>query len=219
MTPQQIEDAARRKYNSVGSSFFAQAEIWDLIYQAELEIARETKMLEGKTVISGGSVAGTQSYAFPTGVLELKRVEYDGQKLEKIDFRDDDDITLFNSNTTEQGTPQFYLVWDQTLYLRPTPDTSSDQIRLYYYKEPIIVTASSQTLEIPALFHMCIVDRVVADMAMKDQNGKVADTYFALWYDKHMPSMMKWVRKRKTGDRFNVVKDEETSSRTVLVRP
>jgi len=208
VTPQLIEDAARRKYNSVGSTFFAQAEIWDLIYQAELEIARETKMLEGRTVISGGSVASTQSYAYPTGVLELKRVEYAGVKLKRIDFREDDAITVLNSNTTETGTPVYYYDWDKTIYFRPIPDTSADQIRLYYYKEPIIITSASQTLEIPALFHMSIVDYVTAEMAAKDGNSKASSLYFDKWYDKHLPAMMKWTRKRRTGDSMGVVRDE-----------
>ncbi len=208
MTPQQIEDAARRKYNSYSSSFFAQAEIWDLIYQAELEIARETKMLEGNTVISGGSVLGTQSYAYPTGVLEVKRVQYDGARLEKIDFRDDDDITLFDANDTAQGTPLYYYDWEKTIYLRPVPDTSSLEIRLFYYKEPTIVTSASQTLEVPTLFHMCIADYVVGEMAAKDQNAEIAQLYLDKWYNRHIPSMKAWTTKRKTGDKFKVVREE-----------
>lgn len=216
MTPQQIEDMARRKYNSIGSTFFQQAEIWDLIYQAQCEIASETRMLEGRTVISGGTVAGTQAYAFPTGVLDLKRVEVDGQRLDKIDLRDDDDITVFNSNTTEQGTPQFYWVWDETIYLRPIPDTSALQIRLFYYAEPALVTSASQVLEVPAVHHTRIVDKVVGEMVAKD--GEKNNYYLNKWDEVHMPAMLKWVRKRKTGDGFSVVKDEETTSRTAILR-
>lgn len=217
MTPQQIEDMARRKYNSFGSTFFSQAEIWDLIYQAECEIASETKMLEGRTLISGGTVAGTQSYAFPTGVLELKRVEVDGQRLEKIDLRDDDDITLFNSNSTERGTPQFYWVWAETIYFRPTPDESSLQIRLYYYADPALVVDPDQVLEVPAIHHTRIVDKVVGEMMAKDE--KPENYYLQKWDRVHMPAIRAWVRKRKTSDKFNVVKDEESSTKTVLVRP
>jgi hypothetical protein len=216
LTPQQIEDAARRKYNSVGSSFYSSAEIWDLIYQAELEIARETKMLEGRTVVSGGTVAGTQSYAYPTGVLEIKRIEVDGVKLKKIDMREDDRITLLNANSTEQGEPLYYFDWGSTIYFRPIPDTSSVEIKIYYYKEPARVTDAAQVLEIPALFHMSIVDRVVAEMALKDGNQAMADRYFAIWYDRHLPSAMKWTRKRKTGDGFSVVRDEDDVVGTVL---
>lgn len=210
MTPAQIETAARRKYNSLSSSFFATAEIYDLIYQAELEISAITKMLEGRTVISGGSVAGTQSYAFPTGVLELKRVEYDGKELLKIDFRQDDAATAGDSNTTSQGIPEFYYEWDNTLYLRPIPSASSEQIRLYYYKEPVAVTSASQTLEVPATWHMAIVDFVVAEMAAKDKQFDQATFYMDRWQNVHLPAMLAWVRKRKTGSRFNIVKDVES---------
>jgi hypothetical protein len=216
LTPQQIEEAARRKYNSVGSSFYSSAEIYDLIYQAELEIARETKMLEGRTVISGGTVASTQSYAYPTGVLEIKRVEVDGVKLKKIDLREDDQLTLLNSNSTEEGNPLYYYDWASTIYLRPIPDTSTQEVKIYFYKEPAVITTPTQVLEVPALFHMSIVDRVVAEMALKDGNSAMADRYFAMWYDRHMPAAMKWTRKRRTGDGFSVVRDESDMVGTLL---
>jgi hypothetical protein len=216
MTPAQIETAARRKYNSSSSSFFATAEIYDLIYQAELEIARETKMLEGRTTISGGTIASTQSYSYPTGVLEIKRVEVNGYKLKPIDFREDDALTLINSNTTTTGQPIYYFNWSNTVYLRPIPDTSSQEIKIYYYKEPLIVTSATQTLEVPALFHMSIADYVVAEMAAKDLNSTVSSMYFDKWYNKHLPAMKRWVRNRRTGDAFNVVKDDGQMAGTLL---
>lgn len=217
MTPQQIEDAARRKYNSVGSSFFAQAEIWDLIYQAECEIATDTKMLEYRTLVSGGTVAGTQAYAYPSGILEVRRIEVDGQRLDKISLDEDDNITLFDANATDQGRPIYYYDWGSTIYLRPVPDTSSLQIRVYGYREPALVTSASQSLEVPAIHHMRIVDKVVGEMMAKD--GQVNNRYLDKWENIHLPFMRAWVRKRKTGDRFNVVKDEESVARTLLVKP
>lgn len=216
MTPAQIETAARRKYNSSSSSFYATAEIYDLIYQAELEIARETKMLEGRTTIAGGTIQGTQAYTFPTGVLEIKRVEVNGYKLKPIDFRDDDALTLINSNSTSQGNPIYYFLWDNTIYLRPLPSTASQEIKIYYYKEPAAITSASQTLEVPALFHMCIVDYVTAEMAMKDGQSDRAQPYFDKWYDKHIPAMLAWTRKRRTGDAFKIVKDETEIAGTLL---
>lgn len=216
MTPALIVTAARRKYNSTSSSFYADAEIWDLIYQAELEIAMETKILEGRTVISGGSVDGTQAYAFPTGCIEIRRVEYNGQKLKRIDFVQDDALTLSNSNTTSEGDPLYYYEWESNIYLRPIPDTSSVQIRVYYYKEPTIITSSSQTLEVPSVCHLAIVDRVTAELAAKDQNFQTAEYYMDLWNNVHMPRIKRWARKRKTGDRFNVVKDEDSLAGTIL---
>lgn len=214
MTPAEIETAARRKYNSVSSSFYSAAEIYDLIYQAELEIARETRMLEGVTTTI--STASTQTYAYPTGVLEIKRVEYNGKKLEPIDFRQDDSLTIYNANTTETGTPIYYYDWANTLYLRPIPDTSSVQIRIHYYKLPTVITSASQVLEVPSLFHMCIVDFVAGELAMKDQNQIISRVYSDKWYNTHLPSMRNWVRKRRTGDGFKTVKDVDSLVATYL---
>ena len=214
MTPAQIETAARRKYNSANSSFYSSSEIYDLIYQAELEIARETRMLEGYTTTT--STQGDQTYSFPSGVLEIRRLEYNGAKLQRIDMREDDAITLLNSDSTEQGTPRYYFVWDNTIYLRPLPSASAVTIKIWYYKEPAAVTSASQTLEVPALFHMCIVDFVTAELAAKDQQFDIASYYRDIWYSKHLPSMQKWVSKRKVDDAFKVVKDESNMVGTVL---
>lgn len=214
MTPAQIETAARRKYNSSNSSFYSSTEIYDLIYQAECEIARETKMLEGYTTTT--STASTQTYSFPSGVLEIKRVEYNGAKLQRIDFREDDSLTMLNSATTSTGTPLYYYVWNNTIYLRPIPDTSSVTIKIWYFKEPAAVTTSSQTLEVPALFHMCIADFVTSELAAKDLQFDIAQYYRNLWYEKHLPSMNAWVAKRKTGDAFKVVKDADNIGAAVV---
>lgn len=216
MTPAQIETAARRKYNSSSSNFFATAEIYDLIYQAETEIAVKTRMLEGRTTISGGSIASTQSYTLPTGALEIKRVEYSGAKLERIDLRQDDAATMMNSNSTQTGVPQYYYFWNSTLYLRPIPAASSDQIRIYYYVEPALITSATQVLEVPAVWHMPIVDFVVSEMAAKDGQFDMADFYFQRWTNVHIPAMLAWVKKRRTGDQFNMVKDVDTLNDTLL---
>lgn len=210
MTPAQIETAARRKYNAASSSFYSSAEIYDLIYQAELEIAVQTKMLEGVTTTT--STLGTKNYAYPSGVLEVKRVEYNGRRLDPIDFRDDDAMTVFNSNNTAQGTPLNYYNWDNTLYLRPIPDASAVQIRIYYYKEPVIVTSASQTLEVPSVFHLCIVDYVTGYLALKDENQATFDRYMQIWNEKHIPRMLAWTRKRRSGDSFKIVKNESSVS-------
>jgi hypothetical protein len=212
VTPAQIETAARRKYNSTSSSFFATAEIYDLIYQAELEIAEETKVIEVTALVSGGSIDGTRAYAIPTTISEVKRVEYDGRKLTKIDFDQDDVLTLFDSNTTVEGEPFQFSEWGGSLYLRPIPDTSSLQIRVYGFGLPAEVTSPSQVLEVPAIFHMKIVDRVVGEMAMKDSNTAIGSQYISLWYEHHLPKIKAWYSKKKSASGFRVVKDVESLS-------
>jgi hypothetical protein len=76
-------------------------------------------------------------------------------------------------------------------------------------RAPELVTSASQTLEVPSMFHHCIVDYVVAEMAAKDKQWDTSQKYFDKWYQKHLPNIIKWDRRRKSSDRFNIVKDEE----------
>ena len=46
MTPTEIENQARSLYNATNDTFFTQAEILNLIYKAELELANECNVIE-----------------------------------------------------------------------------------------------------------------------------------------------------------------------------
>ncbi len=219
MTPQQIEDMARRKYNSVGSGFFAEAEIWDLIYQAECEIASETRLLE-HTV--GLGTTGNIGFSLLESIQEITKVIYDGTILERIDMRQAERLGFDPASVEEVvGTPRYYLekvsgLGEQILVLFPEPPTSII-VSIYGNRVPARIEDADQTLEVPSMWHSCIVDYVVAEMAAKDKQWDTANFYFSKWYDKHLPKIIKWDRRRKTGDRFNVVKDEATYNRVTLV--
>ena len=205
MTSAQIEAAARNKYNSTGDTFYSSAEIVDYIYQAQLELAQVCPIIEA--TYSTTSVASQQEYAYPTNTSVIKRIEFDGRKLSPITMRDDDSITGLLSTTTSIGTPEFYFIWNRTLYLRPVPATAALTIKIYSINEPQAMTTSS-ALEVPTLFHMDIVDFVVAQMAYKDENSRVGQLYEARW-EKAKGRAAIWVNKRKRGDGFASVQTEE----------
>ncbi len=213
MTPQQVEEAARRRYNSVDSSFWSQDEVFKLIYEAELILAKEALVIEASTTSS--STASTRAYSFPTSFIAIKRVEYNGAKLRPIDFREDDLLTLSNASTTETGTPQYYVVFNDQIYLRPIPDTSSVTITWYGYKEPTLLTTASSTLSVPTRYHIDLVEYVVSIMAAKDENLTLAQFYEARWLDR-VEKAKAWQKKRLRTDGFATVKSEEMLSQTLL---
>jgi hypothetical protein len=210
LTPQQIENAARRKYNSVGSSFYAQEEIWDLIHQAESEIAAETRILEYVTIVNADAII---AFTELENIHEVTKVFMGGQRLHKIDIQQAEAMG-FNVTDNEEttGTPQYYLettsVSGRVLALFPASATAV-AITVFGVRAPELVTSASQTLEVPSMFHHCIVDYVVAEMAAKDKQWDTSQKYFDKWYQKHLPNIIKWDRRRKSSDRFNIVKDEE----------
>lgn len=205
MTPTELETAARRLYNSVGDSFYSQAEILDKIYFGQLELIDECDMLiEG--LFSTTTVADQQEYDFPEYITSIKRITFDGEKLERIDFDEDDIYTVFNADTTDSGTPRYYFVWNRILYLRPIPSTAVT-LKVFGYKTAQPVTLSS-TLDVAARHHYAIVDYVVRDMLAKDGNWSGYDRFNSRW-QQDVARIKKDIQARKRKDRFAFVKDEE----------
>lgn len=204
MTPTQIETTARNKYNAIGDNFFSQDEILTYMYEACVELARHAQMIE--TTYTTSTVASQQEYSYPTNTIAIKRITYDGKKLKPITFREDDSITGLNQSTTSTGTPQYYAIWNETIYLRPIPSAVAS-LKIFSYNEPSALTISS-TLEIPTQFHMDIVNFIVSEMASKDLNYTAADRYLQKW-EKAKIEARKWQRRKNRGDSFSTVQDED----------
>lgn len=216
MTPVEIETYARAKYNATSDTFFTAAEIYYLIYQAQLELSNEMPIVEA--ILTTTTTAGTRGYAFPTTVRAIKRIEYidlsgAGQKLEPVTFREDDALTLSNVASATTGTPTFYSTFNYNIYLRPIPDTSACTLKIYAYTEPTAVTASS-TLEVPTNFHMDIVDFVVMHMYLKDKDPNMAAAYKMGW-DQAKIRAKRYLQKKKRGDAFTVVQNEDNLAVTL----
>lgn len=216
MTPSEVETAARNRYNSVSDNFYSQAEIFQLINEAENVLAMEFNGIE-TTDTSITTVADTQTYAFPTDVFAIRRITYDGNKLQNITMREDDRLTLQNATTTATGTPQYYWVWDEIIYLRPIPAAAAE-LKLWVYKEPTTLTTTptvSTTLSVPSQFHFILIDYVAMQMAMKDDNTSAASKYELRW-ERGVNKAREWIKRRKRSDRFQIVKDSETLAETII---
>lgn len=202
MTPTDIETLARQRYNAVGDTFFPQAQIMSLIYDAQMQLSIKARCIKQLTTFP--SVAGTRGYSFPSRTISIKRVEYAGRRCDPIDLIDDDTITLLNSQDLAQGSPRFYATWDTTIYFRPIPD-SIQTITMYVYREPDVVTAGS-TMEVPTRYHLAIVDYLLFCMFAQDKDRTLSILHRELW-DKALVDAERWERRREAGDQFKTVKD------------
>ena len=197
MTPDEIQASARRKYNVVGDSFYNDDYFYDLIYEAETELAEESLCIH--KVYSTTSVASQREYAWPTNAIAIKRIEYDGNKLRYATFRQDDALTLSQADTTETGTPDFYELWDRTIYLRPIPGTSSLTIKIFSYDMPNLQSSGNATLDTPTHYHKDIVNFVVSNLAAKNQDASTAQYYMSMW-EKAIRRAKRWEARRKRTD-------------------
>ena len=211
MTPSAVEEAARQRYNAVNETFWSQDEIFTLEYLASQEMALETKCIERTYTTT--TVASTQEYAYPTNVISIKRVTYNGAKLAPIDLRRMDSLTLNTSSTTVTGTPDYYAEWNGTLILFPTPD-AAQTLKVYSFNEPQVITVSS-TLEIPTAFHGRLVNYILSEMYAKDKDFPSAKYYKDLWL-KDIQEVKRWIARRRRGDSFATVVDESSLQNTIL---
>lgn len=211
MTPLEINTAARQRYNAVGDDFWSDAEIYNLIWQACLELANEGLLIE--RVFTTATVASQQEYDWPTNAIAIKRITYDGKKLDQISFREDDTLTLVNQGTAATGTPQCYVVWNNVFYLRPVPSTVGT-LKVWAYVEPQTVSSTS-TLEVPTEFHMSIVNFILSEMSAKNKNYEGFQHYRGLW-EKDVIRAKKLAKRKMTGDAFQIVKNVDILPQTIL---
>lgn len=204
MTPTQIEQAARERYNAVGDTLWSSSEIQTLMFSACQELATETKCIEQTYTTT--TVSGTQEYAYPTNVIAIKYVTYNGVPVDPIDLDQAQAITLNTITSSTTGSPIGYTLWNSTISLWPTPN-DTQTLKLYTYNEAQSITTTS-TLEIPSVFHIRILNYINAFMASKDQNFVTAKYYLDLW-ERDKIYIKQWMAKRKRGQRFASVKDEE----------
>lgn len=166
-------------------------------------------------------VSGTRQYAFPSYVRKIKRIELVdssgiAMKLEPITFREDDSLTLNNTQSTTLGRPTFYEIFNFNYYLRPVPDSSTYTLNFYTYNEPAPVISGTQVLELPSCFHMDLVDFVVLKMALKDREGgiEIAKAMADRWTQAKM-RMKRWTQKKKRGDAYTIVMNEDNLAVTM----
>lgn len=213
MTPAQVEESARRRYNAVNASFWSQDEIYKIIYEGEQILAIEALVIEDKDT-SITTVNGTRAYSYPSLTIAIKRIEYNGRKLQPIDLREDDALTLNNSGTLSTGDSQYYAIWNDQIYLRPIP-SAAQTLTLYRYKEATLLTTASVSLSVPVRCHTALIDYTIAHMGAKDGNFGIMDRYMNRW-DSHLDQIKRWNAKRKRTDGYAVVKDEESLPVTFL---
>ena len=204
MTPGEIITAARNRYNATSDSFYSNDELLDLLWQACIDLSRSTNLIEN--IYTTSTVAAQQAYAYPTTAISIKRITYNGQKLQQITMREDDAITGLDQTSASQGTPTYYYIWNKAIYLRPIP-AEVGTLKIFTFNEPQEIVSTS-TLEIPTHFHMDLVHYIVAVMAEKDSNFAAADRLWTKWEQVKLEAK-KWVRINKRGDKFTNVQDEE----------
>jgi len=200
MTPSELNTYCRQRYNATADNFFSDTELYSYMYDAQMQLARETKCI--KAVYSSSTVASQNEYDKPSRSVSIKRVTYGGKKLVKINDKLDDYLTGGDQDTTSTGEPQYYWDWGTTIHLRPTPDAIGT-LKIYSFDVPDTVLATG-TFNVPLRYHLDLADFVLFMMALKDKNFDVAAIYERSWQTK-LSNAKRYESKLARGDAWEGV--------------
>jgi hypothetical protein len=202
VTPSTLELYCRQRYNAINDAMFSEAEMLTYIWDAQMQLAKETWCI--RDVYTTTTVASQQEYAFPTQTLAIKRLTVNGDEAEPRSLEEVLDLT--SSTATPTGLTYIYAIWNEVLYLGPTPDDAYT-LKIFSVNEPAEVTTSS-TLEVPTRYQMDLADYVNEQMCIKDKNYVGAQVYAGKWAEKVMKAKAQ-ERKILRGQQFSWVRDSD----------
>jgi hypothetical protein len=202
MTPSEIIEVARNNLNAVTDTLWSDAELLKHLDNCQRELARKTRCIEN--VATDTSVASQSDYTWPTRAIDILRITFDGTKLQRISF---DEYDQLGANLS--GTPAYYMLFNDTVTLVPTPDSgaASKTIKFYVYSEPSTTTLAS-TLEVPTIYHDVLCHGVTYHMCPKDLGHPLVTFWRDKWFT-GLAEVEHHVKLRKRADGFSVVVREE----------
>lgn len=210
MTLTQFVSICRRRHNAESDSYWSDEEIYQLITNRCNEVLSVIGLLE-ELDESNTSVQGTQEIAYPTDAVTIRQVDYDGQRLRRITFRQWNEFKNRNEPPTPQGTPSMFFTWERQIYLVTIPASSGDTISIWYYKEhPYIDGTTNTTIDIPSVLHSHLVPGVVSDMFAKDLNQSMMRFYEDRWQQVSLPAFRKFKAQEEEGGQFSIIGDADT---------
>jgi hypothetical protein len=202
VTPTTLELYCRQRYNAIGDAMFSESEMLAYIWDAQMQLAKETWCI--RDVYTTTTVASQQEYPFPTQTLAIKRLTVNGDEAEPRTLEEVLDLT--SSAASPTGLSYIYAIWNEVLYLGPTPD-GAYPLKIFSVNEPAEVSVDS-TLEVPSRYQLDLADYVNEQMCIKDKNYVGAQVYAAKWAEKVMKAKAQ-ERKLLRGQRFSWVRDTD----------
>lgn len=150
---------------------------------AQVDIVRKTEELQSTFFIS--TTAAVASYSLPTDFIRMKRVTFNGIKLEPTTLEELDKISPDrDSNPTYQDTPLYWYDWAKTINIYPAPATTGLALVLWYIRTPVVLVNTTDTPEINPDRHEDIVRYCMARAQELDENYGEASNLMREYQDR-----------------------------------
>ena len=173
---------ARRRLNETSTAFHSDSDLVAYCNEAQKYTVRETKCLKGSSTTSATS--GTQEYALPNDWFVIERILFDGKKLFRTTFAEIDERGIDETDLT--GTPTSYYEYNDDIWLIPIPGggDAGKTIKVYYYKQPSEITATTSTLDTKAIYDDIIICYMVYLALIKEPEYEAADYILGEYHTK-----------------------------------
>lgn len=167
-----VVNRVQRQFGDEASVQINEADIIGYINDACREIVIQNDMLQATGTMN--SVVGTNSYAFPTDLIQVRTIYYDNQKLDFYKRTDYDEWVNENDpQETQSGNPTLFTRWGSSFILYPKPDAVK-QIKLLYLQRPTQVTTGANTIPVPDEYFNRVVEYCLQQAYQTDEDWEAA---------------------------------------------
>jgi hypothetical protein len=159
-----IYSRVKRQFGDESGVQLTDDDILRYINSGQREIVMQNEGLLEKTALTS-TVANQQEYDLPVDLLILKFIslKYTDQlsyfKLRGLKTTDFNEyIDGWSGTALGTAAPYVYTIFSGKIILFPIPDTSVvDALKIYYNRKPVDVAGSSDTPDLPELYHEALV--------------------------------------------------------------
>lgn len=213
MTPAQCLSTIRDQVVETSANFWTDAEIYRYMWSGESILNAQLGLYEANG--TQNTFTGIESYDNPDELVYYTNINWDNQKLKQITFRDRDAIeTPGYGGSYSEGQPHSYILYGNSIYLYPIPNSAKALI-YRYIKEPAAIGSGSGSFSIPVAYTHFIADYALFRMYAKDQEADRAMFHKKLWDENiQMASDINGLKNKM--DRYRVVNVEESYPQTDL---
>lgn len=158
----ELVTAVQRQFGDDSGIQITRTDILRWLNQGGIDLVRKTGCVQDHKQTD--SVANDGSYTLPPDFISVRRVTYADIVLQPttLDVADQD-WTTRDLAPQPGGTPQFFHIWNNVIYLYPVPSTAqTGALDVFYIRTPTILVGDLDVPEIPAKFHEALVRFAVA---------------------------------------------------------
>lgn len=164
-----IKNRVKRQFGDQSGAQLIDADIVDWINEAQREIYVKNNLGQKKGTVA--TVVGTTEYSFPTDLMRLFTVKYDGVTLQGVSQQEIDEF-ISNIDTVgaiPNGTPTHYYTYAGKIILYPPPDTIKN-LTIRYNRFPVDVAIDADAVDVDKIYENRVLDYCNAQACHLDGN-------------------------------------------------